>query len=160
MGFLALACLQSPDGDIIDCVHKRKQPALDHPLLRNHKIQVTNLKRHLLNSLSSPIHLINEYLTFANLFPLTFIIYYLIVFYAKKLKVLEFLTLNLVCEKAFLGSMYFVMIFPSLLKRIYNFILHVLLITLIYANNNNNSIKDYANYANVINREIHQKGLE
>lgn len=77
MGFLALACLQSPDGDIIDCVHKRKQPALDHPLLRNHKIQVTNLKKHLLNSLSSPIHLINEYLTFANLFPLTFIIYYI-----------------------------------------------------------------------------------
>lgn len=32
--------LQSPDGDIIDCVHKRKQPALDHPLLKNHKIQV------------------------------------------------------------------------------------------------------------------------
>lgn len=31
---------QSPDGDIIDCVHKRKQPALDHPLLKNHKIQV------------------------------------------------------------------------------------------------------------------------
>ncbi|KAI3983182.1 hypothetical protein MKX01_039673 [Papaver californicum] len=29
----------SPDGDIIDCVHKRKQPALDHPLLKNHKIQ-------------------------------------------------------------------------------------------------------------------------
>lgn len=34
---------QSPDGDIIDCVHKRKQPALDHPLLKNHKIQVNNL---------------------------------------------------------------------------------------------------------------------
>lgn len=31
--------IESPDGDIIDCVHKRKQPALDHPLLRNHKIQ-------------------------------------------------------------------------------------------------------------------------
>ncbi|XP_076935258.1 protein neprosin-like [Bidens hawaiensis] len=31
--------IQSPDGDIIDCVHKRKQPALDHPLLKNHKIQ-------------------------------------------------------------------------------------------------------------------------
>lgn len=31
---------QSPDGDIIDCVPKRKQPALDHPLLKNHKIQV------------------------------------------------------------------------------------------------------------------------
>ncbi|KAL3654019.1 hypothetical protein CASFOL_003700 [Castilleja foliolosa] len=30
---------QSPDGDMIDCVHKRKQPALDHPLLKNHKIQ-------------------------------------------------------------------------------------------------------------------------
>ncbi|XP_010524957.1 PREDICTED: uncharacterized protein LOC104802851 [Tarenaya hassleriana] len=31
--------IQSPDGDIVDCVHKRKQPALDHPLLKNHKIQ-------------------------------------------------------------------------------------------------------------------------
>ncbi|KAL6501199.1 hypothetical protein OROHE_025062 [Orobanche hederae] len=31
--------IQSPDGDIIDCVHTRKQPALDHPLLKNHKIQ-------------------------------------------------------------------------------------------------------------------------
>lgn len=31
--------IQSPDGDIIDCVHKRNQPALDHPLLKNHKIQ-------------------------------------------------------------------------------------------------------------------------
>ncbi|MED6131160.1 hypothetical protein PIB30_007128 [Stylosanthes scabra] len=34
-----LLTIQSPDGDIIDCVHKRKQPALDHPLLKNHKIQ-------------------------------------------------------------------------------------------------------------------------
>ncbi|KAK7344126.1 hypothetical protein VNO77_13426 [Canavalia gladiata] len=31
--------IQSPDGDVIDCVHKRKQLALDHPLLKNHKIQ-------------------------------------------------------------------------------------------------------------------------
>ncbi|XAR65814.1 hypothetical protein NMG60_11011764 [Bertholletia excelsa] len=31
--------IESPDGDIIDCVHKKKQPALDHPLLKNHKIQ-------------------------------------------------------------------------------------------------------------------------
>nr|KYP71847.1 hypothetical protein KK1_011124 [Cajanus cajan] len=31
--------IQSPDGDLIDCVQKRKQPALDHPLLKNHKIQ-------------------------------------------------------------------------------------------------------------------------
>ncbi|XVF06472.1 hypothetical protein REPUB_Repub06bG0051100 [Reevesia pubescens] len=35
----ALMTIESPDGDIIDCVHKRKQPALDHPLLKNHKIQ-------------------------------------------------------------------------------------------------------------------------
>ncbi|XVF30963.1 hypothetical protein REPUB_Repub16aG0104500 [Reevesia pubescens] len=35
----AIITIQSPDGDIIDCVHKRKQPALDHPLLKNHKIQ-------------------------------------------------------------------------------------------------------------------------
>ncbi|XP_078441854.1 protein neprosin-like [Wolffia australiana] len=30
---------QSPDGDIIDCVHISNQPALDHPLLKNHTIQ-------------------------------------------------------------------------------------------------------------------------
>ncbi|XP_059665695.1 protein neprosin-like [Cornus florida] len=35
----ALLTIESPDGDIIDCVHKRRQPALDHPLLKNHKIQ-------------------------------------------------------------------------------------------------------------------------
>ncbi|XVE90049.1 hypothetical protein DITRI_Ditri20bG0045400 [Diplodiscus trichospermus] len=35
----AVITIESPDGDIIDCVHKRKQPALDHPLLKNHKIQ-------------------------------------------------------------------------------------------------------------------------
>ncbi|KAL6989008.1 hypothetical protein U1Q18_014759, partial [Sarracenia purpurea var. burkii] len=35
----AVLTIESPDGDIIDCVHKRKQPALDHPLLKNHKIQ-------------------------------------------------------------------------------------------------------------------------
>ncbi|KAL1340035.1 hypothetical protein AAHE18_U088500 [Arachis hypogaea] len=31
--------IESPDGDIIDCVQKRKQLAFDHPLLKNHKIQ-------------------------------------------------------------------------------------------------------------------------
>ncbi|XP_047965785.1 uncharacterized protein LOC125210269 [Salvia hispanica] len=36
-----LLTIQSPDGDMIDCVHKTKQPALDHPLLKNHKIQKT-----------------------------------------------------------------------------------------------------------------------
>ncbi|RRT81910.1 hypothetical protein B296_00011872 [Ensete ventricosum] len=32
--------LQSEDGDIIDCVDIYKQPALDHPLLKNHVIEV------------------------------------------------------------------------------------------------------------------------
>lgn len=36
--------IESPDGDLIDCVHKRKQLALDHPLLKNHKIQVQLLE--------------------------------------------------------------------------------------------------------------------
>ncbi|KAG0460459.1 hypothetical protein HPP92_020756 [Vanilla planifolia] len=32
-------CAQSPDGDTIDCVHHRRQPALDHPLLKNHQLR-------------------------------------------------------------------------------------------------------------------------
>ncbi|KAK1285867.1 hypothetical protein QJS10_CPB20g00481 [Acorus calamus] len=32
--------IKSPDGDIIDCVDIYKQPAFDHPLLRNHTIQM------------------------------------------------------------------------------------------------------------------------
>ncbi|CAO2146972.1 unnamed protein product [Urochloa humidicola] len=35
-----VASIQSPDGDIIDCVHISRQPAFDHPLLKNHKIQM------------------------------------------------------------------------------------------------------------------------
>eukprot|EP01018_Ginkgo_biloba_P019879 Gb_08416 [translate_table: standard] len=35
----AIKSIQSADGDIIDCVHRHKQPAFDHPLLKNHKIQ-------------------------------------------------------------------------------------------------------------------------
>ncbi|RCV39621.1 hypothetical protein SETIT_8G238700v2 [Setaria italica] len=35
-----LASIQSADGDIIDCVPISKQPALDHPLLKNHTIQM------------------------------------------------------------------------------------------------------------------------
>ncbi|XP_052149528.1 uncharacterized protein LOC127768049 isoform X2 [Oryza glaberrima] len=35
-----LATIQSPDGDIIDCVHISRQPAFDHPLLKNHTIQM------------------------------------------------------------------------------------------------------------------------
>ncbi|KAL3832882.1 hypothetical protein ACJIZ3_007618 [Penstemon smallii] len=32
--------IKSPDGDIIDCVHISNQPAFDHPLLKNHTIQM------------------------------------------------------------------------------------------------------------------------
>ncbi|XP_021625994.1 uncharacterized protein LOC110624880 isoform X2 [Manihot esculenta] len=32
--------IKSPDGDIIDCVHITHQPAFDHPLIKNHKIQM------------------------------------------------------------------------------------------------------------------------
>ncbi|KAJ1277113.1 hypothetical protein BS78_05G269500 [Paspalum vaginatum] len=35
-----LATIQSPDGDIIDCVHITKQPAFDDPLLSDHTIQM------------------------------------------------------------------------------------------------------------------------
>ncbi|XP_058094952.1 protein neprosin [Magnolia sinica] len=41
----AVKTIQSPDGDIIDCVHQHRQPALDHPLLKNHKIQRVPAKR-------------------------------------------------------------------------------------------------------------------
>ncbi|RWR82744.1 hypothetical protein CKAN_01147700 [Cinnamomum micranthum f. kanehirae] len=36
----AVKSIQSEDGDIIDCVDINKQPAFDHPLLKNHKIQM------------------------------------------------------------------------------------------------------------------------
>ncbi|KAK1265690.1 hypothetical protein QJS04_geneDACA018112 [Acorus gramineus] len=36
----AIKTIKSADGDIIDCVDIHKQPAFDHPLLRNHTIQV------------------------------------------------------------------------------------------------------------------------
>ncbi|PKA57427.1 hypothetical protein AXF42_Ash013615 [Apostasia shenzhenica] len=36
----AVKSIKSPDGDIIDCVRVSHQPAFDHPLLRNHTIQV------------------------------------------------------------------------------------------------------------------------
>ncbi|RCV38376.1 hypothetical protein SETIT_8G137200v2 [Setaria italica] len=35
-----LASIESADGDIIDCVPISKQPAFDHPLLKNHTIQM------------------------------------------------------------------------------------------------------------------------
>ncbi|KAK6249001.1 hypothetical protein QUC31_020566 [Theobroma cacao] len=37
----AVKSIQSEDGDIIDCIDIYKQPALDHPALRNHIIQMT-----------------------------------------------------------------------------------------------------------------------
>ncbi|TXG61947.1 hypothetical protein EZV62_013310 [Acer yangbiense] len=36
----AVKSIKSEDGDIIDCVDIHKQPAFDHPALRNHKIQM------------------------------------------------------------------------------------------------------------------------
>ncbi|KAM3685986.1 hypothetical protein ACJW31_11G162100 [Castanea mollissima] len=33
--------IQSLDGDMVDCVDIKKQPAFDHPLLKNHTIQAT-----------------------------------------------------------------------------------------------------------------------
>ncbi|PKA52538.1 hypothetical protein AXF42_Ash001518 [Apostasia shenzhenica] len=36
----AVKSIKSPDGDVIDCVHVSLQPAFDHPLLRNHTIQI------------------------------------------------------------------------------------------------------------------------
>ncbi|GMI99355.1 hypothetical protein like AT1G55360 [Hibiscus trionum] len=37
----AVWSIKSSDGDIIDCINITHQPAFDHPLLRNHTIQVT-----------------------------------------------------------------------------------------------------------------------
>ncbi|XP_054813493.1 uncharacterized protein LOC129314148 [Prosopis cineraria] len=36
----AVKSIKSPDGDIIDCVDILKQPAFDHPKLKNHKIRM------------------------------------------------------------------------------------------------------------------------
>ncbi|CAA7399286.1 unnamed protein product [Spirodela intermedia] len=36
----AVKSIQSPDGDIIDCVHLHHQPAFDHPFLKNQTIQM------------------------------------------------------------------------------------------------------------------------
>lgn len=40
---------QSPDGDMIDCIPIRKQPAFDHPYLKDHKIQVFKETKHKLD---------------------------------------------------------------------------------------------------------------
>ncbi|XP_058223053.1 protein neprosin-like, partial [Rhododendron vialii] len=37
----AVKSIRSEDGDIIDCIEVHKQPAFDHPALRNHTIQMT-----------------------------------------------------------------------------------------------------------------------
>ncbi|ESQ30913.1 hypothetical protein EUTSA_v10012162mg [Eutrema salsugineum] len=36
----ALKSIKSPDGDIIDCVHMKNHPIYDHPLFKNHTIQL------------------------------------------------------------------------------------------------------------------------
>lgn len=38
-----LLCQIKVDGDIIDCIDINRQPTLDNPLLKNHKIQVRTL---------------------------------------------------------------------------------------------------------------------
>ncbi|VAI16813.1 unnamed protein product [Triticum turgidum subsp. durum] len=37
--------IQTEDGDIFDCIDIKSQPAFDHPLLRNHSIQLAGLSR-------------------------------------------------------------------------------------------------------------------
>jgi hypothetical protein len=41
-----LKSFQGMDGDVIDCVNIYQQPAFDHPLLKNHIIQVALLLSH------------------------------------------------------------------------------------------------------------------
>ncbi|MCO5588656.1 hypothetical protein L7F22_042613 [Adiantum nelumboides] len=41
----AIRTTESPDGDMIDCVLISQQPALDHPLLKDHKIQMQPAKK-------------------------------------------------------------------------------------------------------------------
>lgn len=36
-----MIALQTEVGDVYDCIDILKQPSLDHPLLQNHKIQVS-----------------------------------------------------------------------------------------------------------------------
>ncbi|VVB05733.1 unnamed protein product [Arabis nemorensis] len=36
-----VSTIHSPDGDVIDCINKLDQPALKHPLLKNHLFQET-----------------------------------------------------------------------------------------------------------------------
>jgi hypothetical protein len=42
---LGLFLLQSPDGDLIDCVLSHLQPAFDHPLLKGQKLLVIELQK-------------------------------------------------------------------------------------------------------------------
>ncbi|KAH7439902.1 hypothetical protein KP509_04G080800 [Ceratopteris richardii] len=55
-----LHVVESPDGDVIHCVHRARQPAFDHPLLKDHVLQVVCVNRQCLRffGLSSECHLI------------------------------------------------------------------------------------------------------
>ncbi|KAH7439905.1 hypothetical protein KP509_04G081100 [Ceratopteris richardii] len=55
-----LHVVESPDGDVIHCVHRARQPAFDHPLLKDHALQVVCVNRQCLRffGLSSECHLI------------------------------------------------------------------------------------------------------
>ncbi|KAM0004467.1 putative neprosin activation peptide [Helianthus debilis subsp. tardiflorus] len=51
---LPVKSIKSPDGDIIDCVHISHQPAFDHPLLKNHTIEMKpNSHPNWINKMSS-----------------------------------------------------------------------------------------------------------
>ena len=50
---------QSPDGDIIDCVHISHQPAFDHPLLKNHTIQVSQSTSQIFSGIKTNLQMVN-----------------------------------------------------------------------------------------------------
>lgn len=47
-------------GDIVDCVDINKQPAFNHPLLKNHKLQVLRYDQFVNRSLKLVTKLISE----------------------------------------------------------------------------------------------------
>lgn len=40
LNVLRFSFVKTKEGETIDCIDRNKQPSLDHPLLKNHKIQV------------------------------------------------------------------------------------------------------------------------
>ncbi|XP_016468259.1 protein neprosin-like [Nicotiana tabacum] len=50
----AVKSIQSEDGDVIDCIDIFKQPALSHPALKNHKIQMTPSDKPVMENFLTP----------------------------------------------------------------------------------------------------------